>query len=85
MDYLVLKLTGDPGLAEGWTPTALALGLDEHAEEAAVKQGYTGDGRYKAIPWPDMEGSEFDLGPMGPPTATPAALELPAENLGEGS
>jgi hypothetical protein len=70
MDYLVLKQTGDPSLAEGWEPTAIVRGLSKGAEEVAALQGYTGDGSYKAIPWPDMEGSAFDLG-QGPPVATP--------------
>lgn len=81
MDYLVLKKTANGEFAEDWTPVTIARAVEgEGAEalEAACQQGYTGDGRYKAIPWPTSTGSEFDLGPVGPPPATPV-IDEPAE------
>jgi hypothetical protein len=85
MDFLVLKqadgsLTGQVG---DWEAVLIARGVEadgeETAEARAVRQGYTGDGRYKAIEWPAAEGSEFDLGPQGPPTATPVVEEAEEE------
>jgi hypothetical protein len=78
MDYLVLKRTAEAGLADDWTPVTIAH-VDGEDSAAAVLQGYTGDGRYKAIVWPAVEGSEFDLGPHGPPVATPASEEAAPE------
>jgi hypothetical protein len=75
MDFLVLKLKsgGDPAIATDWILVTIARGVE--GEGPAVQQGYTGDGRYKAIPWPAAEASEFELGPPGPPTATPVEAE----------
>jgi hypothetical protein len=78
MDYLVLKRTGDSGEIGDWTPVTIAH-VDKKDLAAAVQQGYTGDGRYKAVEWPEPEESEFDLGPAGPPVATPVDAEQPAE------
>jgi hypothetical protein len=79
-DFFVLKQIGDGGQAVDWQPVVIARGLEEGQEEEAVGQGYTGEGRYKAIAWPAPEDSEFDVGPPGPPTATPATpAEVPAE------
>ena len=80
-DYLVLKqMTSPPtGQASDWTPVVIARGLEDNEEAEAVPQGYTGDGRYKAVVWPEALGSEFDLAPPGPPAATPVTAE-PSED-----
>ena len=71
MDYLILKRTGETGLAQDWTPTQIAHvdGEGAEAEAEACRQGYTGEGRYKAVPWPGC--GEYNLGSPGPPEATP--------------
>lgn len=75
MDYIVLKRTGETGEASDWDPVTIVRDLNDGEAEAAVKQAFAGDGRYKALPWPAAEGSEFDLGaqPMATPVTTPPA------------
>ena len=77
-DFLVLKQIGETGQASDWAPVVIARGLGEEDHEAAVTQGFTGDGRYKAIEWPEAEGTEFDLG-GGSPVATPVSAEAEPE------
>lgn len=50
-DFIVLKQTASQGAASDWTPTVIAFNVDD--EEAAAKQGYTGEGTYKVLPWDD--------------------------------
>jgi hypothetical protein len=61
-DYLVLKLTTSPpqGLATDWTPVVIARGVAD--EEAAAKQGYTGEGTYKVLPWDEDVEAEVAAG-----------------------
>jgi hypothetical protein len=79
VEYLILRRIAETGLATDWQPVAIASVEGKEPDEA-VKQGYTGDGRYKAVPWPEAEGSEFDLGPQGPPVATPVCCESEEED-----
>jgi hypothetical protein len=76
MEFLILKRIAMTGLATDWQPVTIAH-VEGEEEEEAVKQGYTGDGRYKAIAWPPAEGSEFDL--SGPPVVAPVSAAEPAE------
>jgi hypothetical protein len=69
MDFLILKKTGELGDASDWQPVSIVL--EAESAEEAVTQGYTGDGRYRALEWPAAEDCEFDLAPSGPPAATP--------------
>jgi hypothetical protein len=48
-DFMVLKQTDTQGLASDWTPITIARNVD--GEEEAIKQGYSGEGTYKALPW----------------------------------
>ena len=81
MDFIVLKRTGAGDRAEDWQPVVIARGVED--VDAAIAQGYTGEGRYKAIEWPAAEDSEFDLGRPGPPPATPVTPRAPEETQGE--
>lgn len=68
MDYLVLKKTAESGLASGWTFVTIARSIEGEGDEAltaAIRQGYAGEGTYKALPWDDD--LEATVGPPAPP------------------
>lgn len=50
-DYMVLKRISETGQAADWEPTVIARDVED--EEAAAKQGYTGEGTYKVLAWDD--------------------------------
>lgn len=80
MDYLVLKRVAQDGEASDWEITTIARGLGEDDEAAAAKQGFTGDGTYKAIAWP-AENGEFDL--TAGPLEVSAVPVKPSEGEGD--
>lgn len=70
-DFLVLKKTSGsgPSPADGWSTAAIIRNIelrDEgEAKAAAIKEGYSGEGTYKALEWEDD--IEADVGPPAPP------------------
>jgi len=56
--YLILKL-------EGGVPREIAAVVDSEDEpDKAIKQGFTGDGRYAILDWDERVEAELGLGPV---------------------
>lgn len=73
-DYLVLKQIGEQGQAADWEPVIIARNVED--EEAAAKQGYTGQATYKVLPWDDD--TEATVAP-GEPEVTMVSRRAQAE------
>lgn len=75
-DFMVLKRTAEQGLATDWKPVTIARGVAD--EEAAAKQGYTGEGTYKVLPWDEDVEAELVAGTPEVTMVSKSAVEAEA-------